>query len=400
MLKSDPNRRKLFLLAIIYMGFVSLGLPDSVLGVAWPNMRLDFARPIESAGLLVTITTVCSVFSSVSYGYISARLSCGVILAVSGLLTMSAMFGYSASASWPVIILLTIPLGIGQGSVDAGLNSYVAKNYSSRHMNWLHCCWGIGATGAPLIMTHTLDLGLSWRTGYAAIAVIQASFTALFFMTLKLWPKEDTYISNAGEASGAARCIPLKPKNFLRNAAAGCVFYFLYPGLEVVAGLWGASFLIGAMNAPIKTAGLTISLFWGSLTAGRLITGAFLSGFTDSVIIRGGLATAGAGILTLATTKNPAVAAAAFAIIGFGLAPLYPSMMHDTPRRVGKEFSERIIGLQVGSAFAGVSILPVLTGYVAARTSLAVVAPIMLCFAAAVAFVHEISATGSAEDSA
>ena len=215
-------------------------------------------------------------------------------------------------------------------------------------------------------------------------------------MTLKLWPKGDSVSPSNEPVSDERRTSP-KPKNFFRNSIAGCVFYFLYPGLEITTGLWGASLLINTMNMPIKTAGLTISLFWGSLTAGRLITGAFFSGFADRAIIRGGLAIAGAGILVLIFTKNPTVATVAFAVMGLGFAPVYPSMMHDTPRRVGKAFAERIISLQVGSAFTGVSILPALTGYVAARSSLAVIAPIMLCFAAATAFVHEISTAGAAE---
>ena len=391
------DRKRLVLLAVIYLGFMSLGLPDSVLGVSWPKMRPDFARPIESAGLLVTITTVCSVLSSVSNGYISARLSCGVILLGSGFLTMAAMFGYSASTSWPMIILLTIPLGVGQGSVDAALNSYVAKNYSLRHMNWLHCCWGIGATGASFIMTYTLDHGLSWRVGYAAIAAIQSMFTALFFLTLKLWRADNRAFSYVGEPANSEHRIPSQPaeqKNFFRAAVIGCMFYYLYPGLEAVVGLWGASLLIDVMNASMRTAGFTVSLFWGSITAGRLITGAILHDFTDRSIIRGGLTTAVVGILMLMSTKNPGVATVALVFIGFGLAPLYPSMMHDTPRRVGGAFAEKIIGLQVGACFAGVSTWPILTGYAASGFSLSVIAPIMLCIAVALAFLHEISVAG------
>ena len=262
-------------------------------------------------------------------------------------------------------------------------------------MNWLHCCWGVGATGASLIMTSVFNIGLSLRAGYAAIAAIQASFTTLFFLALKLWPANGQAHSQADKPARAkhdAQQKQGKPKNFLRNAVAGCVFYFLYTGVETSVGLWGASLLIDVMNVPIKTAGLTISLFWGSLTAGRLITGAFLHGFTDRAIIRGGLATAGLGISMLISAKSPSVATVAFALTGLGLAPLYPSMMHDTPRRVGGAFAENIIGLQVGAAFAGISMLPALIGYAAARLSLAVIAPVILCIVAAITIAHEISA--------
>lgn len=399
-MRMSEQTRKIVVLAIIYLGFVSLGLPDTVLGVAWPEMRASFGMALAAAGILSSLTTICSVGSSLASGHVSARWGAGFILAGSGLLTCCAMFGYALSPWWALVVFFTLPLGIGQGAVDSALNAYVAKNYSSRQMSWLHCCWGIGATLAPLAMTAALRHGFSWRGGYLIIAVAQAAMTTFFFLTLKLWQRPNVADRNApcaeqptpSTAAGATATMHNENAKIFRASVAGCLFYFLYPGLETVAGLWGASFLRETRGIPAHETGVTIAVYWASLTVGRLFTGVLAGHLSNRNLIRSGLVLAASGACLIALPLGALSAKIGFTMMGLGFAPLYPCMMHDTPRRVGSDRADRVIGYQVGAGFAGGAIIPAAIGYILSQTSLTLLGPSIVAFAIAVIACHEVSA--------
>ena len=388
-----PDLRRALLLGVLYLSFISLGLPDTLLGVAWPEMRLSFGKSLEAGGILLALTTVISVCASLASGIVTARRHTGVILAVCAALTASAMLGYATAPSWTALLLCTLLFGIGQGAVDTAVNAYMAKHYAARHMQWVHACWGLGATAGPLIMSTVFALDATWRTGYLCVAGIQASLTVVFFLSLPLWRNGGSSAPDA-RPTHAAPPVPATPAGEAgarAAATAGVLFYLLYPGVEIVTGLWGASYMVERLGAPVETAAGAITLFWGSLTAGRVGAGLAASRLGNAGIIRCGCALAFLGILCAWSADGPGLFRIGAALIGLGLGPLYPSMMHDTPARVGAALADRVIGFQVGAALAGAMILPPLAGWLAGRVSLAVFCPVQLTFLTLVAIAHETS---------
>lgn len=384
--------KSLPLILVIYLSFISLGLPDSVLGTAWPRLRLSFALPLEYAGLLAGLTTLLSVGASLASPWAMKRWSTGRIVAVCALTTSIAMFGYALAGSWAVIICFTLLFGIGQGAVDTAVNAYMARHYSSRHMNWVHCCWGVGATGGPLVMAAVFGAGLSWRTGYATLGVIQLLLAGVFFAALPLWKDKEPASAQPGRGVDNKLFTPLGRKRFMAVASCGVLFYFLYPGMEFVIGLWGASYLIEVFGVSAAVAGTGLSLFWASLTIGRFTAGVFAGRFSNRALIRGGLALSAGGALLLYVAGSAGVCVLGMAVIGLGLSPLYPTMMHDTPRRLGFGRADRIVGLQVGAALAGSAILPLLFGFIGGRFGLGVLAPLLLGINFLLLLAHEFSA--------
>ncbi len=390
----DEAGRARLLLGVLYLSFISLGLPDSILGVAWPVMRETFAKPLEYAGLLMAMTTMLSVGASLLSGSLLRRWSTGLIIVVCAWMTAAAMFGYALSPVWSGVMLCTVLFGLGQGGVDTAVNAYMARHYSARQMNWVHCCWGIGATGGPLILTAAFGLGLSWRGGYAAIGSLQSLLAVIFVLSLSLWhsgaagspavpvPRPDNSISLP-----AGTCRPRR----LRAAAAGVLFYFMYPGVEMVTGLWAASYLVDVLGASTAQAGMGVALFWGALTCGRFCGGVVAVRLSSRALIRTGLAVAVLGIGLFLAGRGALTCRAALMLIGFGLGPLYPTMMHDTPFRVGPDYADRVVGFQVGAAMAGAAVLPGLVGLAIQRTSLHSLGFVLLGFAALVFAAHEVS---------
>lgn len=383
----ETRRRQL--LVILYFGFVSLGLPDTVLGVAWPQMRLTFDAPLETAGLLISLTTIISFFASLSTGWVMKRWNAGMVLTVCAFTTAAAMLGYGLAPGIIFVTVSTALFGIGQGAVDTAVNAFVARHYSSRQMNWIHGCWGLGATSGPLIFTGVFALGAAWRAGYLAIFCIQFCLGLFFLSRLKLWPNEK---SGGEEASSNAAAENFEARNRLAPAA-GVAFYFFYPGLEVVTGLWGASYLISVLNCEPATAGAAIAMYWGSLTVGRFLIGIISNKLSSRAIIRGGLGAVLIGIALIFSAATPFAFFAALAFIGLGLAPLYPTMMHETPKRVGHKRLELVTGFQVGAALAGMVIIPALVGFLAVRLSLslAILPWTLLIFALLIIAAHEVS---------
>lgn len=381
------------LLILLYLSFVSLGLPDSVLGAAWPSMRLSFEKPLEYAGMLVSMTTILSVCSSMSCGFVTARWNTGVIITVCGFMTASAMFGYAFAGQWFSLLFFTVFFGLGQGAVDTAVNAYMSRNYSSRHMNWVHCCWGVGSTGGPLLMTMAFSLELSWRVGYAAIGAIQLVLSCIFLFSLRLWSKASENPRNIAENKTPPREEKESEEKDkpITACLAGTLFYFAYPGIEMVVGLWGASYLVEQLGASPSAAAISITLFWASLTLGRFLVGFVATRMSNAAIIRTGLLLAATGTGLIAASESVLLNRAALLFIGLGIAPLYPTMMHDTLHRVGQDYLDRQIGLQVGGALAGSAVLPALVGLAARHASLALFGYAVAVFIFVVFLAHEVS---------
>jgi fucose permease len=396
--KKDTNERvRMAILGLLYAGFVSLGFSDAVLGVAWPKMRAEFGLSIESVGIVMGVIKVGGMVSSVAYGYLRSRPGVGRLMAINAALVASAMFGYAISPWWALTVILTIPFGMCAGAASSAMNEYAAVNYSSRQLNWVNCSWGVGMTCSTLLLTAILAVG-SWRVGYAAIAAIIAVFAVAFSRARRIWragasvrAKGPTHEERMAIIASRHIVFP-GLKKFRRVFLSNCLFIFAYAGVESAPGLWGTSLLMGVMGASMETAGFAVSMYWGALTVGRLVVGAVSSRFPDAAIIRGGLLAAAAGAILLAATESAGTATFAFILTGFGLAPVFPSIVHDIPRRVGDGPAGRLIGVMLGFSYLGGAILPALIGYVASRSSIFVMAPIMAILLFIVAASHEVSA--------
>jgi fucose permease len=282
------------LLIVIYLAFISLGLPDGVFGVAWPSMRREFAIPLQAAGMVGIILMFCSSISSFASGTILRRFGTGRVVLISGLMTGFALLGYAMTPSFFWLVIAALPLGFGQGAVDSGLNHYVANNYSSRHMNWLHCFWGVGATLGPLIMTRTLAANHSWRFGYVYIAIIQLTLALIFLTSLKLWKKDQTTDEKPGQK-------PRRTKFGFKTSGPwlGMALFFIYAGVEYMIGLWACSMLVESRQIAKATAGLWVSYFYGALMFGRFATGLIVNKLGNRVLVRIGLAIAVVGTTLL-----------------------------------------------------------------------------------------------------
>lgn len=367
------------LLIVIYLAFISLGLPDTLLGVAWPTMRGSLSLPLEAAGIFTMITTLSTAFSSIVSGHIIKRAGTGRVTFISCTLTGSALLGYSIAPSLFWLLVLTVPLGLGAGAVDAGLNNYVAKHYSSRHMSWLHCFWGIGASLGPNIMTVVLIQANSWQAGYRTIGLIQMALASILLLSLPLWKireekREFAEGGNRGFATTGSREEKEAPRSIwgYKGILFSIAAFPLYTAIESGTGVWLGSFLVEGRGIAQVTAGIWVSMFYVSITAGRFLTGLITDRFTNRQMIRGGLLIAIAGAF-LAALPIRALILPGIILAGLGCAPVFPCMIHETPRRFGNGPSEIITGYQVGTAYVGgVTIVP-LFGLLAGRVSLEVI---------------------------
>ena len=353
------------LLAVIYLSFISLGLPDSLLGSAWPSMYEEFSVPVSYAGVISMIISAGTIFSSLQSDFLTKKFGPGLVTAVSVAMTASALFGFSFSDSFWMLCLWAIPYGLGAGSVDAALNHFVALHYSSRHMSWLHCMWGIGATSGPYIMSCALTGGLGWQAGYRYIGWIQLALTALLAFSLPLWKKTGRSLSVSGQT--AVDALPLSVRQVLRLPGAKAVFgcFFAYCALEQTAGLWGSSYLVlhGGMSAE-EAAGFA-SLFYLGITVGRAMNGFLAIRFSDDHLIRMGQGILASGIILLLLPAGKTAAVMGLILVGLGCAPIYPSIIHSTPAHFGAEKSQAVIGIQMACAYIGNLLMPPLFGLLA-----------------------------------
>lgn len=364
-------------LIIIYLAFISLGLPDSLLGSAWPVIRPDLGAPFGAAGVLSMVIAGGTIVSSLVSGSVIQRYGVGKLTLISCILTAGALLGFSMAPSLVWLVLLAIPLGLGGGAVDAGLNHYVADNYKAHHMNWLHCFWGVGATMGPIIMSAHLAGGDSWRGGYATVAFIQFGLVIVLFAALPLWKKVaaahgPANASDAPPAGGMEEAERQAAASVLRlrGVRPSLAAFLLYCGVESTVGLWGASYLAGAREVTAGTAAAWISFYYGGITIGRLVTGFITLRISNTVLIRCGQLVAAAGGLLLLLPLPSIFALAGFVLIGLGLAPIYPGLLHETPARFGRSNSAKLMGYQMAVAYTGSTFLPPLFGLLAARTTI------------------------------
>lgn len=364
-------------LALIYLAFISLGLPDSLLGSSWPLMHLSFGVPVGSAGFLAIIVSTGTILSSLLSHRLIRRFGTGAVMVGSVSLTAVALLGTSLAPSFWMLVVLAIPMGIGAGAVDSGLNAFVAKHYAAKHMNWLHCFWGVGAMLGPILISALTKSGFGWRSGYFSIAMLQVVLVALLLFSLPMWRQFEPRSAQETTEKKAKRAPLLAP---LRAAGAkyAMATFFLYVTVENSFILWGASYLVKVKdNLPEDAAGW-VSLFFVGITVGRALSGILSTKLDSEKLIRLGIFLVLGGIVVLLLPLPAVVAPAALLLIGFGLAPIFPAMLHLTPVYFSKEDTQASMGLQMACAYTGSTLMPPLFGQIFAHTTFALMPVFML----------------------
>ena len=350
------------LLPIIYLAFISLGLPDSLLGSAWPSMYPLLGVPVSYAGILSMIISFGTIVSSLNSDRLTRALGAGRVTAISVGMTAAALFGFSISTQFWMLCLWAVPYGLGAGSVDAALNNYVALHYESRHMSWLHCMWGIGTMVSPMVMGRVLAGGGPWTAGYRYIALFQIALTAVLFLSLPLWQKRT---GEAAEDGTAPQALSLGQVFRLPGAKEVMLCFFCYCALETTAGLWASSYLTLTRGVAADTAASFASLFYIGITAGRAACGFLTLKLSDTQMIRLGQGVLAVGVAALLVPGPQLLALAGLVLVGVGCAPIYPSIIHATPDHFGADRSQAVIGIQMASAYVGNLVMPPLFGLLA-----------------------------------
>ena len=376
------------LLAIIYLSFISLGLPDALLGSAWPSMVHQFDVPLSYAGIISGIISAMTVISALQSDRLTRRLGSGVVTAISVGMTAVALLGFSISGEFWMLCLWAVPYGLGAGSVDASLNNYVAIHYESRHMSWLHCMWGVGISIGPYIMSYALTHGTTWNTGYRVIFYIQIVLTLILVFSLPLWKKNVKNEENK-KGDGPGRALKLREIIAIPGAKAVMVTFFCYCAVEQTAILWGASFMSLSRDVSAEIAASFASLFCIGITIGRAISGFMTMKFSDTQMIRIGFGTILLGIIFLFIPLGSVPALIGLALIGFGCAPIYPCVIHSTPTHFGEENSQAVIGVQMASAYVGTTLMPPLFGVIANTISISLLPVYLLIILAGMFFMYE-----------
>ncbi len=374
------------LLPIIYMAFISLGLPDSLLGSAWPSMYPQLGVPVSYAGIISMIISLGTIISSLNSDRLTRALGTGKVTAISVGMTAAALFGFSVSGQFWMLCLWAIPYGLGAGSVDAALNNYVALHYESRHMSWLHCMWGIGTMISPMVMGAALAGGMPWTSGYRYIALFQILLTAVLFVSLPLWQKRT--VGTSGEEA-APTALTFGQVLHLPGAKEVMLCFFCYCALETTAGLWASSYLTLSRGVPAGTAASFASLFYIGITAGRAACGFLTLKFNDVQMIRMGQGILAVGVLALLVPGPQVLALAGLVLVGLGCAPIYPSIIHSTPDHFGAERSQAVIGIQMASAYVGNLAMPPLFGLLANNITPALFPFYLLVLLLLMVFMHE-----------
>ncbi len=376
------------LLAIIYIAFISLGLPDSLLGSAWPSLYKEFGVPLSYAGIIAMIVAGGTIISSLLSDRLTRKLGTGKVTAISVAMTALSLFGFSISPSFSMLCLWAIPYGLGAGSVDASLNNYVALHYESRHMSWLHCMWGLGASLGPYIMGAALVGGKGWSSGYSTISLLQMLLTTILIFSLPLWKKAKIKTLDSNSSNGKALSLP----EILRIPGVKEIMlsFFCYCALEQTAGLWASSYLTLYKGIAPETAASFASLFFMGITVGRAISGFITMLLKDIQMIRIGQCLIALGIIMLLIPGTPIFSLMGLILIGLGCAPIYPCIIHSTPAYFGAERSQAIIGVQMASAYIGTCLMPPLFGVLANRISTALLPLYLLAILLVMAVMNEL----------
>lgn len=383
----STRRPAIVLLALAYIGFISLGLPDGLLGVGWPSIRQTFGLPLEALGALLTTFAIGYLVSSFGSGWVLARIGVGTLLALSGLATATSLLGYALTPAWWPMVTLGLVAGLGAGAIDAGLNTYVATHHSTRTLNWLHAFFGLGATIGPLVMTTVLQNDLPWRWGYALVGVAQLGLAICFVATRTWWETPGAVQESAPTATAPATPIT----STLRVPAVwlGILFFFVYTGVEVTAGQWTYTLLTTSRNVPPNIAGVWISTYWGGLMVGRIIFGAIVDIAPLRTMLRWSLGAIVLGALLVWLNIAGIVSFLGLALMGLALAPVFPSVIATTPQRLGAAHAANGVGFQIAAAGLGAALIPAAVGVVADRVGIEVVGPVLVATSAALFALHE-----------
>ena len=345
------------LLVIIYLSFISLGLPDALLGSAWPVMHVQIHADIADAGTIAMIISAMTVISSLNADRMIRRFTTGRVTLVSVAMTAAALFGFSCSRTFLQLCLWAVPYGLGAGAVDSALNNYVALHYESRHMSWLHCFWGVGASIGPYVMGMALTGQGSWPLGYRIIGVLQCILTAVLFFSLPLW-KHSEASETGGKALGFAKAVKIP------GAAKIMIAFLCYSAAETSAGLWASSYLTAYRGIEPEQAAFWASLFYLGITCGRAVSGFIADRIGDNGMIRLGQSIMFTGVLMILLPLPEIFALCGLTVFGLGCAPVYPSIIHSTPARFGRENSQALVGIQMASAYTGSTLFPKLFGLI------------------------------------
>jgi len=356
------------LLAIIYLSFISLGLPDGLLGAAWPTMCLEMDVPVSYAGMVSITISAGTIVSSLLSDRLTLRFGTGKITAVSVAMTALALMGFSFTKHYWLLFVWAVPYGLGAGSVDASLNNYVALHYSSRHMSWLHCMWGIGATTGPYLMGYALTAGHGWNAGYRYVALLQIALTAVLFLSLKIWKERKN--EPTGENAGQRTPLGLKEIWNIPGAREVMFGFFCCCAVENTAMLWASTYLVRQVGMNEDLAATLGSLFFLGMTSGRFVGGFLTAKLNDTNMIRLGQSIIGIGVIVMILHIGEAAAIAGLLLIGLGCAPIYPSIIHSTPEHFGEDNSQALIGVQMASAYTGSLLMPPVFGLIANHISI------------------------------
>lgn len=382
------------LLAIIYIAFISLGLPDSLLGSAWPSMYGQFQVPISYAGILSMIISINTVISSLQSDRLTKKFGAGKVTAASVAMTAVAILGFSISGQFWMLCLWSIPYGLGAGSVDAALNNYVALHYESKHMSWLHCMWGVGTIIGPYVMGYALTNGYSWTTGYRSIGIFQIVLTAILIISLPLWKKKEKMDADGQSAVSGdeteSKALKLREIFAIRGAKEVMIAFFCYCALEQTTSLWASSYMVLHNGISTETAANFASLFFIGITVGRAINGFLTMKFSDDTMIRIGQVLIVIGIIAMLLPLGNVVTLAALILIGLGCAPIYPCIIHSTPAHFGADKSQAVIGVQMASAYVGNCVMPPVFGLIANHISVALLPVYLLLILILMIVMHEL----------
>lgn len=377
------------LLAIIYLAFISLGLPDALLGAAWPSMYPQFDVPVSYAGIISMIIALGTVVSSLQSDRLTKKLGTGKVTALSVLMTAMALFGFATSHSFGMLCLWAIPYGLGAGSVDASLNNYVALHYESRHMSWLHCMWGIVASAGPYIMGYALTAGWGWNSGYHIIAVLQIVLTAILLCSLPLWKQRPAEVLQDGKVQNV-KALSIREVLQLAGAREILVCFFCYCALEQTTGLWASSYLTLHKGVSADTAASFASMFYLGITVGRALSGFLTMKLNDVQMIRLGEVIIGIGVLVMLLPFGQSLSLTGLILIGLGCAPVYPCVIHSTPAHFGADKSQAIIGIQMACAYVGTCLMPPVFGLIANHITVALLPVYLLIILVLMVIMHEL----------
>lgn len=375
----SASKRAILLLGLAYLSFIALPMPDAALGVSWKRMRLSLDMPVQYAGFITTTLTLSSAFSSVVAGWLFRKFRPGALLALGVGLTGCALLGYAGAPFFALVLLLTIPLGLGEGIINTVSNAFVAKNCSSRAMCWLHMCSGLGNTFGAGIITLLFLADVSWRSGYLTMASFHLACAAVFLLSRNLWPPAEASAASASRPTGANAASSAEKPRLLRLWRCPLCFY-LYTGIEQSFGLWSAHFLSTCRNVPEIQAGYAVTAYWAMLAFGRFLLGFLANRVGDVRMIRISMALTFCAALLLAIPGSVWTAFVSLGLVGFGMSSFYPSMMHATPKRFDEATATLVFGFQGGGGMLGIATIPALFGFLAKNTTFELLPVLALVF--------------------